>query len=379
MINFLRNLTICIGTISLLLSTAQSADFYSTEKVEIEVEILAEGLQNPWGIEVLPDGAFIVTERPGPMRIVKDGEISDPISGVPKVLAANQGGLLDVALANDFASSGMIYFTYSAEDSEGFGTVLTKAKLVREGNSARLENVEVIFEMNNKTSQTRHFGSRIMVAEDDTIFFTIGDRADRPRAQDFLDYAGAVIRINPNGSAPADNPFIDQDGVYPELWSKGHRNAQGMDLDEQTGFLYLSEHGAQGGDEVNLAEAGKNYGWPTISYGQHYGGGKIGEGTKAEGLEQPLYYWDPSIAPGGMVVYRGEEFPEWDGDFLVTALKYQLLSRLDRDDSGKITGEERMFDREYGRMREVIVAPDGTLLIITDEGNGKILRVSRKR
>ena len=375
----IRVLIISIGFLGLLVGTAQPADTYSTEEVEIEVEILADGLKNPWGIEVLPDGAFIVTERPGPMRIVKDGKVSDPISGVPEVLAANQGGLLDVALANDFETSGMIYFTYSAEDSAGFGTVLTKAKLVRDGASARLENVEVIFEMNNKTSQTRHFGSRIVVAEDDTIFFTIGDRADRPRAQDFLDYAGAVIRINPDGTVPADNPFIGQDGVYPELWSKGHRNAQGMDLDEQTGLLYLSEHGAQGGDEVNLAEAGKNYGWPRISYGQHYGGGKIGEGTEAVGLEQPLFYWDPSIAPGGMVVYRGEEFPEWDGDFLVTALKYQLLSRLDRDETGKITGEERMLEREYGRMREVIIAPDGSLLILTDEGNGKILRVSRKR
>ena len=375
----LRILTICIGYTGLMASTAFSADIYSTEKVDIEVEILAKGLKNPWGIEILPDGAFIVTERPGPMRIVKDGEVSDPISGVPEVLAAGQGGLLDVALANDFASSGIIYFTYSAEESDGFGTVLTKAKLVRDGLSARLENVEVLFTMNKKTSQTRHFGSRIAVAEDDTIFFSIGDRADRPRAQDFLDYSGAIIRINPDGSAPADNPFIGQEGVYPELWSKGHRNAQGLDLDEQTGLLYLSEHGAQGGDEINLSEAGKNYGWPTISYGQHYGGGKIGIGTEAEGLEQPLYYWDPSIAPGGMVVYRGEEFPEWDGDFLVTALKYQLLSRVDRDESGAIVGEERMLDKEYGRMREVIVAPDGTLLILTDEGNGKILRVSRKK
>ena len=368
-----------IGMVCWSLSPTQASDNYSTEKVDISVDIIAEGLKNPWGIEVLPDGALIVTERPGQMRIVNDGKISEPIVGVPEVLAANQGGLLDIALANDFANSGTIYFTYSAEDSDGFGTVLTKAKLVRDGLSARLENVEVLFTMNKKTSQTRHFGSRIAIAEDDTIFFSIGDRADRPRAQDFLDYAGAIIRVNPDGSVPADNPFVGREGVYPELWSKGHRNAQGLDIDEQTGLLYLSEHGAQGGDEVNLSEAGKNYGWPIISYGQHYGGGKIGEGTEADGLEQPLFYWDPSIAPGGMVVYRGEEFPEWDGDFLVTALKFQLLSRLDRDETGKIIGEERILEREYGRMREVIVAPDGTLLILTDDGNGKILQVSRKR
>jgi glucose/arabinose dehydrogenase len=231
--------------------------------------------------------------------------------------------------------------------------------------------------MNRFTGAGRHFGSRIAVASDGTLFFTIGDRGDGDRAQDMNDHAGAVLRINPDGSVPSDNPFANGGGA-PELWSKGHRNAQGMDFDSETGVLYSVEHGARGGDEINRPEPGLNYGWPVISYGRHYSGGEIGIGTAAEGYEQPVYYWDPSIAPGGMAVYRGEMFPEWDGDLLVAALKYQMLVRLDLDsETGEVLGEERFLKGAYGRIRDVIVAPDGALLMVTDDDNGAVLRLSR--
>ena len=372
-------LTLVVGFIHLFSYITIANEVYPTEKVEIIVETIAEGLNHPWAIEELSDNLYLVTERSGQLRLVDNGIISNPIVGVPKVGAVGQGGLLDVALSNNFEQSGVIYLTYSEFIPEvGFGTVLAKARLSGEISSARLENVEELFSMNKFSGPTRHFGSRIVVARDDTIFFSIGDRAESGRAQNMLDYAGAILRINPDGSVPFDNPYISKDWAYPEIWSKGHRNPQGLDIDPVTGNLYLSEHGAKGGDEINQSEAGKNYGWPIISYGVHYTGEKIGIGTKAIGFEQPLYYWDPSIAPGGLAVYRGKMFPEWDGDFLVVALKYQMLVRLGRDDKGEIINEERILEKKYGRMREIVVTTDGALLILTDEKNGKILKISRK-
>ncbi len=356
---------------------AFAADRIQTERVPVVVETVATGLEYPWGVEVLPDGAYLVTERPGRLRIVKDGRLSAPFGDLPGLVVGGQGGLLDVALANDFDQSGTIFLSYSHAEGRGAGTAIARAKLVREGDTARLEDVEIIFSMDRKTRGGRHFGSRIVPASDGTIYFSIGDRGDGDRAQDMSDHAGAILRILPDGSIPQDNPYTDGTAA-PELWSKGHRNAQGMVIDPETGILYAVEHGARGGDEVNRPEPGKNYGWPVISYGRHYSGGKIGIGTEAEGYEQPLYYWDPSIAPGGMTVYRGAMFPEWDGDFLVTALKDQMLVRLERDADGSVIGDENMFRRKYGRIREVKTAPDGSLILLTDEPNGAILRVRRQ-
>ena len=231
--------------------------------------------------------------------------------------------------------------------------------------------------MDRKTGTDRHFGSRIVPAPDGTLFFTIGDRGERDRAQDMADHAGAVLRIRPDGSVPADNPSPDGSRHLPEIWSKGHRNPQGAVWDPVTDALWTVEHGARGGDEINRPQAGLNYGWPVISYGRHYSGFRIGKGTEAEGYEQPLFYWDPSIAPSGMDVYDGAMFPEWRGDLLVGALRAQLVSRLHRNGDNAITGEERLFEGAFGRIRDVKVAPDGALWLLTDEAGGAAIRISR--
>jgi glucose/arabinose dehydrogenase len=356
-------------------SGVMAGDIVATQKVDIEVEVLATGLDHPWGVEPLPDGSLLVTERSGALRLIRQGEISEPVSGLPEITAAGQGGLLDVATAADFATSRTIFISYTARSNEGLGTAIARARLSEDGTA--LSQVKEIFRMNRFSGTGRHFGSRIAVAPDGSLFFTIGDRGESERAQDMNDHAGAVLRIDALGGIPADNPYADGGGAA-ELWSKGHRNAQGLDIDPRTGILYSVEHGARGGDEVNRPQPGRNYGWPEISYGRHYSGAEIGQGSTAEGFEQPVHYWDPSIAPGGMAVYRGEMFPEWDGDLLVAALKFQLLVRLDLDDeSGEVLSEERLLKGAFGRIRDVRVAPDGSVLLATDEDNGAILRLSR--
>ncbi|KKZ86299.1 hypothetical protein B5K05_17720 [Rhizobium phaseoli] len=354
--------------------SADAADTINTQGPTVRVEKLAGGLDHPWAVEVLPDGAYLVTERPGRMRIIRDGKLSEPIGNVPKVSARGQGGLMDVALAPDFATSRKLYFTAAIAKAQGSGTEAFSATLSRD--EKRLDAVTPVFTMRRFTSGNIQYGSRIAIAPDGTLFISVGDRGDRDRSQDWKDDAGSIIHINADGSIPADNPFKEGKAL-PEIWSKGHRNPQGITFDTKDGKLYTVEHGARGGDEINQLEAGKNYGWPIITYGRDYSGAEIGEGTAKKGLEQPLYYWDPSIAPGALAIYRGAMFPEWDGDFIVAALKFQLLSRLQRDESGAFVAEERLFEGEYGRIRDVIVAPDGALLMVTDEDDGALLRISR--
>jgi len=356
---------------------AMTAETIPTQTVPIRVETIASGLENPWSVEVLADGAYLVTERPGRLRIIKDGIISPPVEGLPQIAAGGQGGLLDVALSRQFAETAILYFSFSEPGSGGAGTAIAQARLVRDDQQPRLEDTKVIFSMNRKTRRSQHFGSRIVIADDDSLFFSIGERGDGDRAQDMQDHAGAILHINPDGSIPADNPYRDGLSALPELWSKGHRNPQGIAIDSTNGTLFAVEHGARGGDEINQPQPGKNYGWPIISYGRHYSGQKIGRGQQAEGFEQPIHYWDPSIAPGALAVYRAKMFPEWHGDFLVTALKDQMLVRVERDKDGKILGEEQMLQGKFGRLRDVIVAPDGSLLLLTDEVDGVLLRVSR--
>lgn len=352
-----------------------AADTVETKKVQVQVETIASGLEHPWAVAVLPDGGYLVTERPGRLRIVRDGKLLAPISGVPKVYARSKGGLMDVELAPDFATSRTLYLTAATPGDGGSGTEAFSATLSADGTA--LENVKSIFKMRKFTSGGIQYGSRIAIAKDGSLFISVGDRGDRDRSQDWQDDAGSIVHINADGSIPDDNPFKDGAKALPEIWSKGHRNPQGITFDAADGKLYTVEHGARGGDEINGIEPGKNYGWPIITYGRDYSGAEIGEGTAKKGLEQPLCYWDPSIAPGAVAIYRGKMFPEWNGDFLVAALKFQLLSRMQRDDSGAFVAEERIFDGAYGRMRDIVVAPDGALLIVTDDDDGALLRVSR--
>lgn len=357
---------------------AQEPRTYPSSAGPLAVEVVADGLDFPWAIQFLADGRLIVTERSGSIRIIRDGQLSAPVAGVPEVHDRGQGGLLDIALAPDFASSGQLYLSYaepaaSAGLQRGAGTAVMSAKLVLEGESGRLTDQKVIFRMNKFTTTDRHFGSRIVVGKDGNLFVTLGERGDSERAQDFADLAGAVVRIAPDGSVPADNP--KPAGWAPELWSKGHRNPQGATLRQSDGALFTVEHGARGGDEVNMPQAGKNYGWPVITYGVDYSGAKIGEGTEKPGLEQPLFYWDPSISPSGLDFYDGELIPEWQGDLLSGGLSGQVMVHLSVEGDA-ITGEERLFEGQLGRIRDVRTGPEGAIYLAIDNSPGQILRVT---
>lgn len=354
---------------------ALAAERIATQKVEIEVTEIVGGLEHPWSVEALPDGAYLVTERPGRLRVVRDGRASAPVDGLPELFVGGQGGLLDLALSTDFAASRKLYFTASVPGDGGQGTALFAARL--SDDETKLEAVERLFAMNRFTGTGQHFGSRIAIGTDGTLFFGIGDRGEMDRAQDPQDHAGSILHVNPDGTPATGNPFASGGKGQPEIFSTGHRNLQGIVIDPADGSLFTVEHGARGGDEINMPKAASNYGWPTISYGKHYSGADIGIGSSAEGYEQPVHYWDPSIAPGAIDVYRGAMFPEWDGDFLVAALKYELLARIERDESSAITGEERLLEGAYGRLRDVKVAPDGAILLVTDEVDGQLLRISR--
>jgi len=364
------------GVATVAAAETAPAKQFTADGVPVKVEQLATGLENPWSVEALPDdGGYLVTERPGRLRLVKNGTLSEPIAGLPKISAGGQGGLLDLALDPKFSTNRTLYFTASIAGDGGRGTAVFSAVLAQD--EKNLSAVKQLFAMNRFTGAGQHFGSRIAATDNGKLFFGIGDRGDGKRAQDRQDHAGAVLRINTDGSVPNDNPYATAKDALPELWSKGHRNPQGITIDTQTGTLYTVEHGARGGDEINIPAAGKNYGWPVITYGINYNGARIGEGTAKTGLEQPVHYWDPSLAPGAIAVYRGTMFPEWNGDFLVAALKFKLLSRLDRDADGKVTSEKPMIEDQYGRVRDVVVAADGAVLVVTDESNGALLRLSR--
>jgi glucose/arabinose dehydrogenase len=350
---------------------------------ELDVTEVATGLNYPWSFEFLPDERVLLTERPGAMRILgKDGQLSAPIKGVPAVLYETQGGLLDVALDPDFASNNTIYWSYSEPRKDGSGTNLAKGVLVENSSGASLENVQVIFrQMPSLDSVPKlHFGSRIVFAPDGKLFLTLGERGvpeGREQAQDLNSHFGKVIRINTDGSVPQDNPFVGRDGAKPEIWSYGHRNIQAANLDAQ-GRLWTIEHGPLGGDELNRPEPGKNYGWPVIGYGIDYSGEKINEGiTQREGMEQPVYYWDPVIAPSGMLFYDGGMFPEWQGNIFVGGLASSKLVRLQLE-SDRVIGEEWLLTDRTPRVRDVKQASDGALFVLTDGADAKLLRVGRK-
>lgn len=348
-----------------------AAETFDSQHYPLRVVTVAEGLDQPWSLAWLPDGRMLVTEKVGRLRVVTpDGRISGPLQGMPKVAYGGQGGLLDVVLDPDFESNRMIYFSFSEPGPGGRGTAVARAVL--DGN--RLSGLAVIFRQMPKSGGGRHFGSRLVFARDGTLLVTVGERGQRDRAQDTSINRGQVLRIHPDGRVPKDNPFIGKSGFRPEIWSYGHRNPQGAALHPESGKLWIHEHGAAGGDEVNIPRAGRNYGWPVIAYGRHYSGGKIGEGTHKPGMEQPAYYWDPSIAPSGMAFYTGDKFPKWRGNLLVGALKFQLVARLTLDGE-KVVGEERILEQLGERIRDVRQGPDGYVYLLTDSSDGRILRL----
>jgi glucose/arabinose dehydrogenase len=357
---------------AMLASAAESRSFQS-EKHAFRVVTLVEGLRHPWSMAWLPDGRMLVTERAGRLRVVSRDFKLDPkaVEGLPQIAAVGQGGLFDVVLHPGYADNGWIYIAYSGPGSGGHGTELMRARL--EGH--RLTRPQVLFRLEPKSSTGFHFGGRIVFDRQGYVYLTLGDRGDKDRAQRLDDHAGSVIRLHDDGRVPSDNPFVARAGARAEKFTLGNRNMQGAALHPQTGELWTHEHGPQGGDEINVIRAGRNYGWPVISYGANYGTGtRIGEGTHKAGMEQPLYKWVPSIAPSGMAFYAGDKFPNWRGNLLVGALRDEMLVRLELDGE-KIVREERLIKDAIGRIRDVRTGPDGYIYLLTDERDGVLARL----
>ncbi len=370
----LITVTAGFATVLLILPVFGSAQNYSSKDYKFTVDTVAKDLVHPWGLAFLPDGTMLVTERDGALQWVKPTGEKMLVDNVPVVVARGQGGLLDVAVDRNYTANQQIYLSYSEpRRNNSTGTSVAKARFVP-GLLPRLETVQVIFRQNNPTVSPIHFGSRFVQTPNDKLFFTIGDRRQSNRAQNPFDHAGSVLRINTDGSIPTDNPFADGKKGAKEIWSIGHRNPQGATLHKRTGKVWTVEHGAAGGDEINKPEPGKNYGWPVISYGTHYSGAKIGIGTRKAGMEQPIWFWDPSIAPSGMAYFDGDKFPKWQGNLFVGALRGAMLVRLTLEGE-KVVSEERLLEDEFGRIRDVRQGPDGNLYLLIDDTDGQLLRV----
>jgi glucose/arabinose dehydrogenase len=354
--------------------------------VAFDVLPAAEGLENPWGLAFLPSGKMLVTERPGRLRVVgADGTLSPPVTGVPAVDARGQGGLLGLALDPRFASNSLVYWSFAEPRGDGqTNTAVARGTLV-DGAAPRLENVQVIYHQAPSMDSTLHYGGRLVFGRDGTLFVTQGERSITPgrmQAQQLDSLLGKIVRINADGSIPKDNPFVGKEGARPEIWSIGHRNVEAAALNPSTGEVWEVEHGTRGGDEINVPRKGKDYGWPTIAYGIEYQGGPItGAITAKDGMEQPLYYWDPVIAPSGMTFYTGDLFPAWKGSLFIGGLVTTNLVRLDIKGE-RVTGEERLLTdlqpmRE--RIRDVVQGPDGALYVLTDNAKGRILKIVPRR
>ncbi|MET0087626.1 MAG: PQQ-dependent sugar dehydrogenase [Sedimenticola sp.] len=345
---------------------------HSAQAAEFRVVPLVKGLEHPWGMAFLPDGRILVTERPGQLRLIDNNRLlPEPVGGLPEIAARGQGGLLDVALHPDYEDNGWIYLAYSAPGDGGIGTEVGRGRL--QGN--RLVEWQRLFRLLPKSGTGYHFGSRLVFDRAGYLYITLGDRGERKRAQQLDDHAGSVIRLHDDGRVPVDNPFVKRNDARPEIYSYGHRNAQGAILHPQSGRLWIHEHGPQGGDEINVVAPATNYGWPVISYGAEYGIGiPVGEGTHKPGMAQPIYYWDPSIAPSGMMFYTGDRFPQWKDNLFVGSLKFQLLVRLEVEGE-KVLTEERLLKGELGRIRDVRNGPDGYIYLLTDSPNGQLVRL----
>ena len=336
----------------------------------IQVQTVADGLEHPWGLAFLPDGHMLVTERPGRLRIVsKEGRLSEPLAGIPRVLAEGQGGLLDVALDPNFVSNRLIYLSYAEPGEGGASTAVARAQL----EDGALRDIQVIFRQQPKVSGPNHFGSRLVFSPDGKLFVTLGERFKFEPAQDLSNHLGKIVRINPDGSVPRDNPFVGRAGAKPEIWSYGHRNIQGAAIHPGSGALWVNEFGPRGGDELNIPEPGRNYGWPLVSWGRHYFGKDIPDPPTRPDLAQSIYHWTPVISPSGMTFYTGEVFPVWRGNLLIGGLSSQALVRLVLDGQ-RVTGEERI--PMGARIRDVRQGPDGAVYLLTDQSNGEILRLT---
>jgi glucose/arabinose dehydrogenase len=372
LMRFLRALTALL----LICGVAHAAapQIFDSQAGKLSVTEIATGLENPWSLAFLPDGRMLVSERPGRLRIVSaQGQVGAALSGVPAVVARGQGGLLDVVLAPDFSDSRRLYFSYSEpRPGGGNATTVAHARLT----DTALQQVTVIFRQQPAIDSQQHFGSRLVFDRDGALFITLGDRnRARDRVQSLDNHIGKIVKLTADGQVPSDNPFADRDGALPEIWSYGHRNVQGAALHPLSGALWTHEHGAKGGDELNIARAGRNYGWPVISHGREYSGLKIGAGLQRhEGMEQPLHYWVPSIAPSGMAFYTADRFPAWKNSLFIGSLKFGQLVRLQLDGE-RVVSEERLLEGLNRRIRDIRAGPDGALYLLTDEADGAILRV----
>lgn len=349
----------------------------------VRPEVVASGLQNPWALAFLPEGRFLVTERPGRLRVIEpDGKVGAALTGVPEVAPAGQGGLLDVVLDADFARNRALFFCFSEPGARGNSTALARARL--SDDRTRLEDVKLIFSQKPKVASSHHFGCRIVESQqngkpDGMLFLTLGERYQRKDDAQTLDnHHGKIVRIRKDGSVPADNPFANRAGALAEIWSYGHRNPQGATLSPD-GALWTHEHGPQGGDEINLPQPGRNYGWPVITYGENYGGGKIGDGiTAKEGMAQPLHYWVPSIAPSGMAFLSSERYGRaWVGNLFVGSLKFGYLNRIELSApfKGTVAREHKLLPELGERIRDVRQGPDGLLYVLTDSARGRLIRL----
>jgi glucose/arabinose dehydrogenase len=360
-----------VAVLAVSVSVSVCAEIVRSQVETFEIVEITDELRAPWGMAFLPNGDLLITERAGRLRLVVDGQLrSAPIAGPPGVVATGQGGLLGLALDPQFAANRLVYVAYAAGGRGRFGTEVARGRF----DGREFTSVVTIFRALPKASGGRHFGSRLLFGPDGTLFVTLGERGEQASAQDLGQHRGKLIRLHADGSVPADNPFVGRADVRPEIFSFGHRNVQGMAINPATGVMWTHEHGPQGGDEVNVMRAGANYGWPVITYGVNYViGTKIGVGTHRDGMEQPIHVWVPSIAPSGMMFYTGAAFPAWHGDLFVGSLKFGVLVRLSVD-GDTITGEERLLDGGYGRVRDVVQGPDGYLYLLTDDG--KLLRIA---
>ena len=361
-----------------LLSTAAFAQsqIFRSASGDLRVETIATGLANPWALAFLPDSRMLVTERPGRLRIVtRDGKLSPPVEGLPPIFVRGQGGLHDVILDRNYAQNRTIYFCFADPHGGGGRTSLARAKLA-DGATPKLEELTIIFRQEGPPSGGNHYGCRIVQMPDNNLFLTMGDHyTARDEAQNLGNHIGKIVRIRPDGSVPPDNPFVNRQGAKPEIWSYGHRNSQGAAINPASGKFWMHEHGPRGGDEVNIPQAGKNYGWPVIGYGIDYSGARIHEGTHKAGMEQPIVQWTPVIAPSGMAFYAGEAFPQWKGNLFIGGLATRILVRLELDGE-KVTKEERLLGNLSERIRDVRSGPDGALWLVTDNSAGRILRVT---